>query len=102
MELMTAAPADRAGSAAGIDETSAEFGIALGVALLGSGAVTAGYAISSILAAAVFVALAVGALLFARRQSASGTSRPEATGTSQNASRTTTARFSRTTSRRTT
>ena len=53
MELMTAAPADRAGSAAGTNETSAEFGIALGVALLGSGAVTAGYAISSILAAAV-------------------------------------------------
>ena len=34
--IMTAAPPERAGSAAGVNETSSEFGIALGIALLGS------------------------------------------------------------------
>jgi MFS transporter, DHA2 family, multidrug resistance protein len=82
--IMTAAPAEQAGSAAGVNETSGEFGIALGIALLGSlaAAVTArataageapgpafttGYATASIVAAAVFVGLAAGALLVARR-----------------------------------
>ena len=99
--IMTAAPAERAGSAAGVNETSSEFGIALGIALLGSlaaavtaralaagaaagPAFTAGYAIAQIVAAAVFAALSIGALLVARRQSA-GASRSEATGLPENA-----------------
>ncbi len=82
--IMTAAPAEQAGSAAGANETSGEFGIALGIALLGSlaaavtaravangrgaaPAFTAGYAVAELVAAGVFVALAVGALLVARR-----------------------------------
>lgn len=81
--IMTTAPTEQAGSAAGANETSAEFGIALGIALLGSlaAAVTAraiangsrtslafttGYAVAELVAAAVFGALAVGALLVAR------------------------------------
>ncbi len=99
--IMTAAPAEQAGSAAGVNETSSEFGIALGIALLGSlaaavtaralaagsaagPAFTAGYATAQIVAAAVFAALAVGALLVARRQSAEA-SRSEATGVPEDA-----------------
>jgi DHA2 family multidrug resistance protein-like MFS transporter len=84
--IMSAAPPERAGSVAGVNETSSEFGIALGIALLGSlaaavtglarahgrgpaPAFTAGYAVAAIVAAGVFVALAAGALLNARRAS---------------------------------
>jgi DHA2 family multidrug resistance protein-like MFS transporter len=82
--IMTSAPADRAGSVAGVNETSSEFGIALGIALLGSlaGAVTsravahgsgsapaftAGYAVAEIVAAGVLIVLAAVALLTSRR-----------------------------------
>ncbi len=89
--ILTAAPADRTGSVAGVNETSSEFGIALGIALLGSlaGAVaslahengedsaqafTAGYAAAEVTAAGIFIVLAVGAFLTARRASGARTS----------------------------
>ncbi len=78
--IMSAAPAERAGSVAGVNETANEFGIALLGSLAaavtgaaranGSGAAptfTAGYVGAEIVAAGTFVALAVGALLVARR-----------------------------------
>ncbi len=78
--IMSAAPAERAGSVAGVNETANEFGIALlgslaaaitGVARAnGSGtapAFTVGYAVAELVAAGAFVALAVGTLLVARR-----------------------------------
>ena len=82
--IMTAAPAKQAGSAAGVNETSSEFGIALGIALLGSlaaavtaraldngrtpeSAFTVGYAVAEVVAAAIFIVLAAGAILVARR-----------------------------------
>jgi DHA2 family multidrug resistance protein-like MFS transporter len=88
--ILTAAPADRTGSVAGVNETSSEFGIALGIALLGSlaGAVaglslqngedsaqafTAGYAVAEVAAAGIFIALAIGALITARRTTSTRT-----------------------------
>jgi DHA2 family multidrug resistance protein-like MFS transporter len=82
--ILTAAPPERAGSAAGANETSSEFGIALGIALLGSlaaavtgralaagssfaPAFTTGYAAAELVAAGVFAALAAAALVIARR-----------------------------------
>lgn len=82
--IMTTAPPEQAGSAAGANETSSEFGIALGIALLGSlaaavsgralavgvapaAAFSAGYAIAEVVAAGLFVSLAAGAVLLARR-----------------------------------
>ena len=69
--IMAAAPAERAGSVAGVNETANEFGIALGIALLGSlaaavtgaasasgsgpaPAFTAGFAVAEIVAAGAF------------------------------------------------
>ncbi len=88
--ILTAAPADRTGSVAGVNETSSEFGIALGIALLGSlaGAVaglalqngedsaqafTVGYAVAEVAGAGIFIALAVGALVTARRTTSTRT-----------------------------
>ena len=92
--VMSSAPPERAGSVAGVNETSSEFGIALGIALLGSlaGAVsslarahgsgpasafTAGYAVAALVAAGVFLALAAGAILVARRASSRAGTQPE-------------------------
>jgi DHA2 family multidrug resistance protein-like MFS transporter len=92
--IMSAAPPERAGSVAGVNETSSEFGIALGIALLGSlaaavsgfaraeghdpaSAFTAGYAVAAIVAAGVCLALAAGTLLVARRASSTPQAQPE-------------------------
>jgi DHA2 family multidrug resistance protein-like MFS transporter len=94
--IMTSAPAERAGSVAGVNETSSEFGIALGIALLGSlaaavtgralahgsgaaPAFTAGYAVAELVAAGVFVALAVVALRTSRRGPRTSDERTETT-----------------------
>jgi DHA2 family multidrug resistance protein-like MFS transporter len=94
--VMSAAPPERAGSVGGVNETSSEFGIALGIALLGSlaaavsslarahgrgpsSAFAAGYAVAAVVAAALFLALAVAALLVARRGSPKAQAQP-ATG----------------------
>ena len=92
--ILTTAPPAQAGSAAGANETSSEFGIALGIALLGSlaGAVTGravaagrdpataattGYAGAEIVAALIFVGLAFGALMLARRVPRTADQEPE-------------------------
>ena len=92
--IMTAAPASNPARAAGVNETSSEFGIALGIALLGSlaaavtshaltngsapaPAFTTGYAVAQLAATGLFLGLAAGALLLARRTPTTPETQPQ-------------------------